>query len=289
MLMRRFLTTFCVMLMVACADSAALATEISTSKWGLVQEQISRLEKGDMLISDAVGVIFYPQDQVLSPLHNDTYQKYLKEIEAKEGQKKRRLLDSAVKQAHKSLVVSHDLLDAYKDAIKRGVDFLVLTSGRTGSYGSIDELMDFRHERIRSLGLNVTQIFEKKFLTLTNLHNVEGNPAIFNRGILFANRNDKGESLELFLEAVKKKPKKIVYIDNRMRQVDSVKRICDRHGIEFVGIHYTKVYELSNPQLDRKIVDKQFSYLQSRLRWLSDEQAQCMIQHDDNLQFCQDF
>jgi len=60
----------------------------------------------------------------------------------------------------------------------------------------------------------------------------------YSHGIIFVGQNDKGEMLFSFLEKIKHKPKKIIFIDDRIKYVKSVEKATESRGIEFVGIRF---------------------------------------------------
>jgi len=72
----------------------------------------------------------------------------------------------------------------------------------------------------------------------------------YSHGIVFVAQNDKGQMLFLFLEKIKHTPKKIVFIDDSLKHVKAVEREAKKHGIEFIGIHFTyKQDHLSSPEV----------------------------------------
>lgn len=64
-------------------------------------------------------------------------------------------------------------------------------------------------------------------------------PGKYTHGIFFCGDGDKGESLiELFMR-LNYWPKKVVFTDDKYKNLHSVEKAVEAHGIEFVGIHYT--------------------------------------------------
>jgi len=61
----------------------------------------------------------------------------------------------------------------------------------------------------------------------------------FSHGIIFAGSNDKGKMLFLFFKKINYAPKKIVFVDDGMHQVESVQKACKEHKIPFVGMRFS--------------------------------------------------
>ncbi len=269
---------------------SAFAFEMSTSRIDLIKEQLNKLEPGDLLVTDVMAVLFHKGDQLITESHKDRYLKFLHEIGKKEGKKKEIFLETIVKQSFHATPVDPLLIDSIKEVMGRKVKYVILTSGRTGERGVIPSLEDLRIKRIQSLGIDVSKMFDlPSQFDLEDISDFkEGVPSRYDRGVIFTHKNNKGETLKAFLKEAKFKPKRILFIDNQMRQVDSVRKAADSLGIEFIGIHYTKAYELGAGPLDEEIAAKQMEYLKNKSTWLTDKQARCMIDHENDFQFCKD-
>ena len=269
---------------------SAFALEMSTSRIDLIKEQFEKLQPGDLLVTDVMAVLFHKGDQLITEFHKDKFLKFLDEVGEKEGKKKKIFLETIVKQSFQATPVDPLLIESIKEVMNRKVKYVILTSGRTGERGIISSLEELRIKRIKSLGIDVSKMFDLPVsFDLKELPSLaEGVPSKYERGIIFTNKNDKGETLKAFLKEAKFMPKRILFIDNQMRQVDSVRKAADSLGIEFIGIHYTKAYEIGNGPLDEEVAAKQMEYLKEKSTWLNDKQARCMIDHGNNFQFCRD-
>lgn len=60
----------------------------------------------------------------------------------------------------------------------------------------------------------------------------------YKNGILFVSNNNKGEALKRFLKKVNYCPEKIICVDDRLKHVQCIEKICLESNIEFVGIRY---------------------------------------------------
>ncbi len=64
-------------------------------------------------------------------------------------------------------------------------------------------------------------------------------PCFYKNSILFGGNNDKGETLITFFHWMNYYPKKVVFIDDKMKYLVAVEKALKHHNIEFVGIRYT--------------------------------------------------
>ena len=63
-------------------------------------------------------------------------------------------------------------------------------------------------------------------------------PCIFKKGIIFMGENQKGPSILAFLKKFQINPKKIIFIDDKLKHVDSVESTLKSANIDHVCIHY---------------------------------------------------
>lgn len=69
-------------------------------------------------------------------------------------------------------------------------------------------------------------------------------PALYTQGVLFVDDfNKKGPVLRLFLETIQQKPKKIVFIDDKKKNVEDVGHMAAEADIPFIGVAYIAVEE----------------------------------------------
>jgi hypothetical protein len=101
-------------------------------------------------------------------------------------------------------------------------------------------------------------------------------PTLYVQGILFVNDfNKKGDILMPFLSMIGKSPKKMVFIDDKRKNVDELEQTCSKYGIEYVGIHYTAI-EHAAPVYVRELAQYQYRFLD---KIMSNEAASLLMQH----------
>ncbi len=57
----------------------------------------------------------------------------------------------------------------------------------------------------------------------------------------------------------------------------SVEAHCKELGIDYTGIHFTKIYNKPANPLDKKIAEKKFEILLAENRWIDDHEASLMV------------
>lgn len=85
-------------------------------------------------------------------------------------------------------------------------------------------------------------------------------PTLYKKGVLFVgDYNKKNDILKPFLAHINKMPKKVVFIDDKRKNVDDLEQLT-QWGIEYIGIHYTAI-DHAKPIYDRQIAEFQYKFL----------------------------
>jgi FMN phosphatase YigB (HAD superfamily) len=99
--------------------------------------------------------------------------------------------------------------------------------------------------------------------------------AIYLKGTLFASDyNKKGEIFETFLSMISQSPKKIVFIDDKKKNVEELGEVAEKLGIDYIGVYYTAI-EQSMPIYFRELAAFQYKMLE---KILSNEAAMHLLE-----------
>lgn len=110
--------------------------------------------------------------------------------------------------------------------------------------------------QVSSLGFN----FQKTAPSNETFVVPSATPTLYQQGILFVgDYNKKNDIFIPFLELINKKPKKVVFIDDKLKNVEELEQLTNL-GIEYIGVHYTAV-ENGTPIYQREIAEFQSKFL----------------------------
>lgn len=96
-------------------------------------------------------------------------------------------------------------------------------------------------DQLLSVGIDFSQ-----GLSEYNLNDIFKHQLIVRDGIIFTDGRLKGEELKFFLNQIGYRPGKIIFVDDKISQVESVHIAMEKEGISCDCYHYTKV--ASNPR-----------------------------------------
>src|SRR5690606_38151593 len=103
-------------------------------------------------------------------------------------------------------------------------------------------LAERTHEQLLNININFYMpAIKTEELILPLLHQ-----CIYKYEIIFTSDNDKGEALLKFLDMINYRPQCIIFVDDKMRHIQSVEKAAISRNIEYIGIRYSGCDELIN-------------------------------------------
>lgn len=243
----------------------------------LIENELNKSDNKSLVLFDVDYTLLLPKDAILRPCGRGLKTRLVKEIldnpaivpigKYTDGF----LRSKAILQA-KSELVDPKVLPLLAKLRQRGVPTIALTLVEAGRLGVIPNMAEWRLNEMQELGLAFNWSFcEVGYLEFAKDPGRSTVPA-YKGGVLFSARHAKGPVLQAFLDKIRWRPDKIIFIDDNKGFLQSVEAVVAELGIPFVGIHYTGA-ELAPCKLDEKLAEFQFWYLATYGDWLSDEDA----------------
>jgi hypothetical protein len=181
--------------------------------------------------------------------------------------------------ARQNSPVDPKMISLIQSLQKSNIKVLALTNCATGKFGLIPNTENWRIAELHKHGY----YFDKSWKDVGSIDlkslikdAIDFNP-VYKHGILFVDQTGKkGPVLNAFLKYVEIKPKKIIFVDDKSKNLLSVEKFAKQHNIEFVGIKYTKALE-DKDVVNTDIASLQFEILEKQKKWISDFQADVLL------------
>lgn len=123
-------------------------------------------------------------------------------------------------------------------------------------------LMPATLRQLKSLNIAFEhELFAKEIMMLEDKAKVGSRAGLVTHGIIFCNGRNKGECLKQFLNNVHIKPHKIVFADDKLKNVQQLQTMCDANSIPYLGLHYT--YLADKLDVDLAAADAELAKWQS--------------------------
>lgn len=231
-----------------------------------ITDLLSYAEEETLVVSDINETLI----QSSQSLGSDRWASYMvKKMMSEQGISRREALHRFVPSWHKILRVTNVTPVEPKTA---GVIYLLQKKGIriVGLTARYIEMAFTTHDQLLSVGID----FSKNTIYPFDCEIEGGFAAKFIDGIIFNGlKNDKGEILVRFFNRIGCRPKKVIYIDDKLSNIQSVQAAIEKENIPFLGIHYTSSKE---SPFDLMIANEQWKRFG---KVLSDEEASTLINY----------
>lgn len=264
--------------------AACFAETITTSDFKVIETKVLNADENTLVIFDVDDVLLHPKDQILK-IHNKPYSEEIyKQIEARYTQADAQELYSYSLLQRQNGPVDKRMITLINQAQNKGIPVIALTNCLTGAFGKIASLEDWRIQELKRIGYHFDKAWKNfKEKSFNEIQPKEPNRfPVFKQGAIFTANTPKGDTLKAFLNYTEQKPKKIIFIDDKKKYLESVEAFAQGVGIEFLGIEYTAVKESKIEPLNKERANLQFEILEKEHKWLSDEEADARIRKGKN-------
>ena len=170
-------------------------------------------------------------------------------------------------QPHLNVVpVEDQIFQILENLETRGISHFALTA-RSASLKSIThkQLQVVRHD------------FDKNFPPQKDKSLLDG---VLEKGVIFATGTPKGELLKKIIENSKIRPKKIVFIDDRLYNLESVEKSFAQGNIILESYRYAAADPIV-ARFDSQLADIEYSFFKDSNLFLSDAEAKALVDAPD--------
>lgn len=242
---------------------------ITTEDFSIVKEKLLSADNNTLIVFDCDDVLLEGKDRILQADNQDKKHELLKDD---------KYFTKIISQMKKQLVDNRwpSLISDLQDSGRKTISLTASPCGKIGE--ETENYEDIRKRELEENKINFGKQWnneEISFNELTFTYNNSKRTPIFKYGILFTGKSPKDKLLENFLEKYSTyKFNKMIFIDDKLKYVESIKELCERKDIKFTGIHYTFAKTKKRTPLDFKLAEKQFKVLYETGKWISEEDLQ---------------
>ena len=165
-----------------------------------------------------------------------------------------------------------DFIRDYLTLKNKEIPTIALTSHRTGRYGIIEKMENLRIKELKDFGIDFTKLNSLKgHLSINKFKNINGILMLKN-GVILTAEMDKATILEYILHKKNYYPKQIIFIDDQIRNLEAIQKLCNKLKIKFQGFHYIAASLMKVELIDKDLERLRFEILEDKNIWLSYEE-----------------
>lgn len=245
---------------------------IPTNDFKVIEEYINKANKDTLVIFDVEDVLAMPTDEFAfnTPVRVELTQK-LRERYSKD---KLKYLYSCVFERRNAQPVDPNMRGLIKSLEQQNIPAIALTGWWTGKYGKIAKMENLRFDTLKDGDISFinTSPF-KEDATFPEFKSENGIPMLISEVIL-TSLADKGLVLKAALEKFNLHFKRIIFIDDNLKYLKSVEKVCCEMNIDFQGIHYGAAKIAPLPVLDKEKEALRYEILEKEHIWLLDKELE---------------
>lgn len=253
------------------AETKNANSYITTSNISSIQHILDESSEDTLVIFDVDDVIIRPLDSAFYPVNKDLLVSIDKELSSRNTLKQMQNLWSIVFQSREHEVFDQSIYQILAVIQSKKIPTIALTNCGTGSLGVLNSLEDWRIETLKKLNIDFSIIAPVKDSYNFPLEGKLGK-AMLKKGIIFTGGVKKGAVLLEFLSTYHLNYKKIIFIDNKYKNLESVGLASQNLGAEYLGVHYIPEYINRPSPLKESEIRGQFKILEEQNIWKSDKE-----------------
>ena len=261
-----------IFLSLICLSYNCFAGIIPTNDFKVIEEHVNKADKDTLVIFDVDDVLMMPTDEFAfnAPIRKEL----TKQLKEKYSKDELTYLYSCVFERRTVQLVNSNMKGLIKNLEQRNIPSIALSGWWTGKYGKINEMENLRFVGLKQVDISFinTSPF-KEDMIFPELKNKSGTP-ILKLGVILTALADKGLVLKAALKKSNLHFKRIIFIDDGLKELESVEKICHELNIDFQGIHYGAAKIAPLPILDKEKEQLRYEILEKEHIWLLDKELE---------------
>ena len=248
----------------------------ATSSLDVIEKELKDADATTLVIFDCDDVLIHQTDVVFAPENEEMLTKCVNDFIEKKPSvaKKMKKLKGIISESINSIIIDKRMPEVVKGLQEKGIKVLMITSMKNeklnGKYA-----IEIRQHELENFGFD----FSKSWPDLKKKWFGEVQKSqYYESGIVCAKPGSKGEALKNFLDYSKFNPKKIVFIDDKLDNLEDIQKVAKMLNSIFRGFEYTASKKIPyDYRFSSERLTFQLKYLEETERWLSDKEAEAKM------------
>lgn len=237
-----------------------------------IKQILESADNDTLVIFDVDDVLVQPADQIFQSKNKEYLLALDMALAKRTSTDKLEYLRAKIAFKQQEKLVDERVLELLAYLKQNNINTVALTNCATGKIGDIARFEEWRIIRLNTLGIDFSAHNTLPDVQFNYVDSMAGVPLI-KSGIIFTGYADKGKVLRAVIRKFSLQPKKIIFIDDKLSNLQSVQTVAQDHKIEFIGVEYNAVKTSLLEEFNQQRADFQFEVLEQEHLWLSDQEA----------------
>lgn len=242
---------------------------ITTSDFAVIENEAHKLDEDSLILFDVDATLIVPNDVLLKPKGKDLFEQLVASCTERD-------LFREIRMRAPHSVVDDKSIDLVQNLQLNKIPVIAFTAAPS-KVRSVEEPGVWRVDELQSYGFDFSPAFPGLNFVELPKNATQQHVPLFRSGVLYSSLHPKGDILIAFLQQVGLKPKKVIFVDDELKHVQSVVASLDQQGISCVGIYYTAANEVPC-DLNEEYARFQVNYFVEHDIWLSDSACKQLLE-----------
>jgi len=249
---------------------------VATSDLDTVSKLVKDADKDTLILWDVDQTLITPNDSVLRPKWEQYLDQLLggKKVMTNELGEKRYIFREILMKAPHSLINSQSV-SLIEELQNMEIPVIAFTAAPGGKIGEIDSFLDWRIRELEEFGFQFGATFSNVDSIQLPKDPDKEFPPIYKSGVIITSLHEKGPVLTNFFKEINWVPKKVIFIDDKMSNLESVEQSL-KDITQVLGIHYTAANDLP-ADLDEEMAKEQVDHFLRTNEWVSQSKLKNLI------------
>ncbi|MDR1890711.1 MAG: DUF2608 domain-containing protein [Puniceicoccales bacterium] len=235
-----------------------------------IEERLIGISGDTLVVFDCDEVLTTLSEQVWQAKNHDFFVEWCNKNVSNFSKEMLVEIATSILVSSKNLLVNQRMPQLVESLHRRNIKSVVLTALSMQPIVSVTDPMAWRISTLESFGYDFRMFWpslpDKHFRELGGEY-----PPAYSSGIICCGNIPKSQSLLAFLAYANITPSKIIFIDDKMENLEDVKEQCNLKNIKFLGIRYMEAHKIVPPiPFCASKVEYQLSILKEKNIWVSD-------------------
>lgn len=245
---------------------------ITTNDFSLIEKASNRLDRDSLVLFDVDATLIVPDDVLLKPKRKEFFEHLIASYTDRD-------LFREIRMKAPHTLVDDRSIRLVQNLQQNKIPVIAFTAAPSKVRG-VEEPGVWRVDELQRYGFDFSSAFPNlNFLELPKTETQQHAP-LFKSGVLYSSFHSKGDVLIVFLQKIGLNPKKVIFVDDELKHVQSVVASLDQQDIPCIGIHYTAADE-GSCNLNEKQARFQINYFIQHDVWLGDKESKELMDCTD--------
>lgn len=259
--------------------SPIIGKVLTIENFNRLEQEVEHLDSQSLLIMDIDYTLLIPKDMIMRPIARKMRNKILKDENVDLFHLSDREKDafSILYNEYEVILTDPKILKILEKARENRVTMMAMTASLTGPFGLLPSIEKYRLDQLLNLGIDFRDVAPYSKPLQFHEYKIFYRSPRYIDGILFSDLMPKSSVFASFLKKIGVYSfNKVVFVDDRKDYLDSIEKILESQGVQFLGLHYIGASLLPDKPIE-EIGRLQFQYLFKHQRWISDEEAKKIL------------